>query len=108
MASSCLEGTRNAMTPHGTLSRRSTLLTGTAIAAALWLAASAPKVMAACPGNVPPSSWPCSQNLTGTAAQTTDLLLAFRPSLGQAGQGTLTVQQVVNAAGGAGGPLVNP
>jgi hypothetical protein len=59
------------------------------------LLARAAPVQAQCPGGAAAGSWPCT-SLSGSAAQPTDLLLGFRPSLGTSGQGALSVLQVLN------------
>lgn len=52
--------------------------------------------------------WGCQATLSGTSAQSTDNVLAYRASLGQPGQAPLSVQQINNSLLSSGGTFSSP
>ena len=55
------------------------------------------KAQNSCPVGVPPTAWFCQNNQSGASANSTDLILSYRPSNGVNGQAPMAVQQLVNA-----------
>ncbi len=73
---------------------RAELLLGTALLSTAMIGTAAAQ---SCPPGVAPTSWVCQTPLSGTAAQQSDISLSYRASLGAAGQGPLSVQQILNS-----------